>query len=51
MHKKFYNDNKHLDNFVGSQEYTDDPICFAIGWNTYLPTSKTYDIDIRVDYS
>jgi len=45
----YYNSKTQLDKAVKSSDYIKDPICFAIGWNTYSPETKTFDIDIRVN--
>jgi hypothetical protein len=36
---------------VRKPSYADDPICFGIGWDTYDPDTKNYNLDIRMDYS
>ena len=48
LYKKTYSDNKQIDKYLKSRSYTDDPICFALGWNTFSPETKEYDIDIRI---
>ena len=36
---------------MSKASYADDPICFGIGWDTYDPATKNYNLDIRMDYS
>ena len=51
LYIQYYRDKDTLDDYIRSRAYTNAPICFAIGWNTYSPETKEYNIDIRMDYS
>ena len=49
LYTQYYSDNDEVDRYLKSAHYTENPICFAIGWNKYSPDTKEYDIDIRID--
>ena len=51
LYKQTYHSKDQIDKHIKSRTYVDEPICFAIGWNTYSPDTKEYNIDIRMDYS
>jgi hypothetical protein len=46
----YFDNNESIDKKVRKTSYIDDPICFAIGWNSFL-TDNIYDLDIRLDSS
>ena len=51
LHKRYYSDNKEMDKYLRSKDYTNDPICFGISWNTFSPETNEYDINIRISSS
>ena len=46
-----YKDNDEIDKYTSSVAYTNAPICFGLGWNTFDPENNNFDIDIRTDMS
>ena len=48
---QYYDSNDEIDKVVKSKTYMEHTICFAIGWNTYDPAKKQYDIDIRIAFA
>ena len=46
-----YKDNDEIDKYTSSVSYTNAPICFGLGWNTFDPENNNFNIDIRTDMS
>lgn len=47
---KNFDSNKDLDNFVNSQAYYDDALCFAIGWNEFSKEENKFAVNLRWNY-
>ena len=49
--KQYYKDNDEIDKYTKTVGYTNAPICFGLGWNTFDMETNSFDIDIRTGMS
>ena len=50
LSKKIFKTDEDLDDFVKSNAYFDNALCFALGWNEFSKTYQKYEFNLRWNY-